>query len=123
MSDLTLLSDRREDCIAAEDLLAKFGLAVTNAVKRDKTLERTAKQNFTMRTPRVKICTFQSFKGWQSRLIVVSLSKFAESDSAALYTTLTRLKAHHSGSNLTVVCSVPKLRQFGSTFPDFEERT
>ena len=66
-------------CVIAKKTASGYNFSPNSAlrsptpVKRDKTLERTAKQNFTMRTPRVKICTFQSFKGWQSRLIVVSL--------------------------------------------------
>ena len=124
MTDLTLLCDRRDDCIEAEKYLAGSGIAVTNVVNGEGNSDREAKQNFTMTTPRVKICTFPSFKGWQSRLIVLSISKFAgKEDAASIYTMLTRVKAHSEGSNLTVVCSQPKLRPFGSTFPDFDCRS
>ena len=123
MSDLTFLSDRKDDCLEAETLLSKSGLAVTNSAHKEKALERKAKREFTMRKPTIKICTFQSFKGWQSRSVVISIAQFAGSeDSAAFYTMLTRVKAHNLGSDLTVVCSAPRLRKFGSTFPDFEAR-
>jgi hypothetical protein len=35
---------------------------------------------------------------------------------------LTRLKKHPEGSSLTIVSSVPRLREFGAKFPDFECR-
>jgi hypothetical protein len=118
MTDLTLLCDRRDDCVKAAASLAERGILVTSAAQDDDK-GRAAKRNLTMRTPRVKISTFHSFKGWQSRLIVLSVSKF---DAASLYTMLTRVKNHPQGSNLTVVSSAPRLKEFGSTFPDFESR-
>jgi hypothetical protein len=80
---------------------------------------------FTVRTPRVKVCTIQSYKGWQSRLLVLSVARFSDTDRSAalLYTMLTRLKKHPEGSSLTIVSSVPGLREFGAKFPDFECRT
>ncbi len=122
MTDLTMLSDRKGDCLAAEKILSERGLRVTNVVASADN-EKDAKKRFSMRAPRIKISTFHSFKGWQSRMIVLSVSNLRGNDSiAALYTTLTRVKNHALGSNLTVVCSVPRLRAFGATFPDFEPR-
>ena len=125
VTDLTLLCDRKEDCLLAEDLLAEHGIAVTNAVARDPNKDRRIKQVFTMRTPRVKVCTFHSYKGWQSRLIVLSVAKFSDRDRSAalLYTMLTRLKKHPQGSSLTIVSSVPRLKGFGAKFEDCEDRT
>jgi len=124
VTDLTLLCDRKEDCLRAEAILARNGIKVTNVAHADKTKERSAKQNFTMRTPRVKISTFQSYKGWQSRLIVLSVSNVGGNErAAALYTALTRVKNHRDGSNLTVICSARRLQQLGASISDFEDRT
>lgn len=125
MTDLTLLCDLKEDCLQAEMKLAEQGIQVTNAVADTANKENQAKRAFTMRTPCIKICTFHSYKGWQSRLIVLSLAKFdhTEQSAALLYTMLTRIKKHPKGSCLTVVSSVPRLKTFGSKFADFEDRT
>ena len=122
MTDLTMLCDSKEDCLAAEKILGELGLCVMN-IAGSADHETAAKKRFSMRAPRIKISTFHSYKGWQSRMIVLSVSNLLGNDGvAALYTTLTRVKNHALGSNLTVVCSVPRLRAFGATFPDFEPR-
>jgi hypothetical protein len=125
MTDLTLLCDLKEDCLKAEALLAEHGIAVTNAVAGDDAKERKFKQDFTMRAPRVKVCNFHSYKGWQSRLIVLSVAKFSDADRSAalLYTMMTRLKKHPQGSSLTIVSAAPRLKSFGAKFEDFEDRT
>jgi superfamily I DNA/RNA helicase len=125
MTDLTLLCDLREDCLKAEALLEERGIAVTNTVGRDDREDRRRKKDFTMRAPRVKVCTFQSYKGWQSRLIVLSIARFNDADRSAalLYTMLTRLKRHPHGSSLTIVSSASRLKIFGSRFQDFDDRT
>jgi hypothetical protein len=71
---------------------------------------------FYMGDARVKATTIHSFKGWESRLIVVCITDTSEIDSnslAAVYAGLTRLKRSPNGSWLTVVCSSPKLNAFG----------
>jgi AAA domain len=118
ITDLTLLCDLRNDCAEAAASLAERGVLVTSTLAEGDDKGQTTKR-FTMRTSRVKISTFHSFKGWQSRLIVLSVSKL---DAASLYTVLTRVKNHPQGSNLTVVSSPPQLKEFGATFPDFESR-
>ncbi len=124
MTDLTLLCDLKEDCLQVEARLAEHGLQATNVVAATRQKENQTKRAFTMRTPCIKICTFHSYKGWQSRLIVLSLAKFDGSDQSAalLYTMLTRIKKHPLGSCLTVVSSVPRLKIFGAKFADFEDR-
>ncbi len=81
---------------------------------------RRKKMGFYMGDARVKATTLHSFKGWETRLLVVYVSNAAHLKSLALiYAGLTRLKRDTNGSWLTVVCSAPELREFGSTFPDF----
>lgn len=67
---------------------------------------------------RIKATTLHSFKGWESRLLVVHVGHAVGDDSLALvYAALTRLKRSPSGSWLTVVCSAPELGEFGKTWP------
>lgn len=67
---------------------------------------------------RIKITTIQSFKGWESRALVVQISQASDAKSLALaYAGITRLKQDNHGCFLTVVCSAPHLREFGATWP------
>lgn len=66
---------------------------------------------------RIKATTLHSFKGWESRLLVVHVGHAVGDDSlASIYAALTRLKRSPSGSWLTVVCSAPELADFGSSW-------
>lgn len=67
---------------------------------------------------RVKITTIQCFKGWESRALVVQISNASDARGLALaYVGITRLKRDDRGCFLTVVCSAPHLREFGTTWP------
>lgn len=64
--------------------------------------------------------TLQSFKGWESRAVLVCVGQVqGQRDMALLYSGLTRLKRDTSGSNLTVVCAEPALAEYGKTWSDF----
>lgn len=68
---------------------------------------------------RIKATTLHSFKGWESRLLVVYVTEAEHPESLALiYAGLTRLKRSQDGSWLTVICSAPQLQSYGETFPD-----
>ena len=73
---------------------------------------------------RVKLTRVHSFKGIESRAMVISLGKGGASDNALAYTAMTRLKRCEGtdrGSYLTVVSSHPEFKLFGKTWPDYEE--
>ncbi|WP_299360191.1 hypothetical protein [uncultured Paracoccus sp.] len=77
------------------------------------------KMGFWMGNARVKATTLHSFKGWESRLLVVQITRASSDDSLALvYAGLTRLKRNVRGSHLTVVCSAPELAGFGRRWPE-----
>lgn len=81
---------------------------------------RRKKMGFYMGDARVKATTIHSFKGWESRLLVIYVNEAADSKSLALiYTGLTRLKRSQQGSWLTVVSSAPQLANFGHQFDEF----
>ena len=66
----------------------------------------------------LRVSTFHSFKGWESRHLLVVLGDLNSSvgiDKARLfYVALTRILRHERGSSLTVVCSEPRLREWAS---------
>lgn len=71
---------------------------------------------------KIKATTPHSFKGWEARhLIVFVESVKGPRDRALLYTALTRLRRHDHGSCLTVVSCCDELREYGSSWPDYQE--
>ena len=78
---------------------------VTN--NRGKTYDdRRKKLAFWKGSPKIKISTLQSFKGWEGRMIIVNMTSFKTIKQKTLfYTGLTRLKKHINGSFMTVVSS------------------
>jgi hypothetical protein len=75
---------------------------------------RRKKQAFYKGDARVKVTTIQSFKGWESKALVVLVTRaIGPKDLALAYTAITRLKRDDRGCYLTVVCSAPGLSAFG----------
>ena len=79
---------------------------------------------FFMGDARVKATTLHSFKGWETRLLVVHVGHAIGSDGlASVYAALTRLKRSPEGSWLTVVCSAPELSEYGRTWSGYKDIT
>lgn len=96
-------------------VLHTFGIGPTRS-ERDAD-GRRRKLAFFRGDARVKVTTIQSFKGWESRALVVHISKASNpTDLALAYAAITRLKQDDRGCFLTVVCSTPELREFGQTW-------
>lgn len=69
---------------------------------------------------RLKVTTLHSFKGWESRALVVQFAHASSPEALALvYAGITRLKRNDQGSYLTVVCNAPNLESYGREWPDF----
>ncbi len=82
---------------------------------------RNKKLDFRPGDSRMKATTLHSFKGLESRHLVIHVSSIMRNDDPALfYTALTRLKKHDGSCCLTVVSSCPELYNFGSEWEDFE---
>lgn len=82
--------------------------------------ERRRKLAFFKGAPMVKATTIHSFKGWESRALVVHLGDLPNKRSkAAAYAALTRLKHHEEACVLSVVCSWDEAAEFGRTWPSF----
>ncbi len=89
----------------------------------DKEDSRNKKLDFRPRDSRVKATTLHSFKGLESKHLVIHVNSIMRDDDPALfYTALTRLKKHDYGSCcLTVVSSCRELENFGREWENFEE--
>jgi hypothetical protein len=118
--DITVLaSDMKGGGKLVSRLGEEYGIRTVNTFGPD---HRRRKMGFYMGDARVKATTLHSFKGWETRLLLVHVTEAAHADSLALvYAALTRLKRSQQGSWLTVVCSATKLREFGQTFPTYRE--
>ena len=99
-----------------------FRVNVLHTFDRDDAVSRRQKLAFWKGAPNIKATTMHSFKGWESRHLIVFVNSVeSREDRALLYTALTRLLQHENGSSLTVIssCQDPQLRAFGQTWPEF----
>lgn len=124
VSDLVCIVDREEVGRDVVLLLNKKKIKVLHTFGHGDTLRevqedsRRRKLAFYKGDARVKVTSIQSFKGWESRALVVQISRAASPESLALdYAAITRLKRDDHGCYLTVVCSAPELAEFGATWP------
>lgn len=122
ISDATFLCDSRHLGYEVVKLLGQKGIRCVHTYDSDNQESRRQKIGFYMGDARVKATTLHSFKGWESRCLVIYMGDTATAQSLALlYTGLTRLKRHPDGSVLTVVSSSRELHDFGRSWPDFLE--
>lgn len=137
---LGILSASQDDPVAVADLVCivereDIGLGITRKL-REKNIRtihtfgqgegerekgedsRRKKLAFYKGDARIKVTTIQSFKGWESKALVVHISDADNPrDLALAYAGITRLKRDDRGCYLTVVCSAPQLREYGETWP------
>lgn len=104
----------------ADRLKDKHAIKSIDTFRRDESQpyeERRKKLVFFMGDARIKITTIHSFKGWESRLIVLIITKADTPRAlASIYTGLTRLKrSKHGTSALLVVSSAPELEGFAKS--------
>jgi hypothetical protein len=76
---------------------------------------RSHKLAFYLGQSNIKGCTFESFKGFESRIVVLQLSPVSGVDVATrLYVGLTRILEHERDSGLAVVSANPDFADFGN---------
>lgn len=93
-----------------------FGTSVDKRERQEES--RRKKQAFYKGDGRIKVTTIQSYKGWESKVLVVCITNAATPESLSLaYTAITRLKRDDRGCYLTVVCSAPELHDYGLSWP------
>ena len=123
VSDIVFLCDRNEfGRFVVKDLEEKE-IKVEHTFDEDDSRSRTQKLYFFKGAAKIKATTPYSFKGWETRHLVVYIEKSkAPKDLSLIYTAMTRLQRSVKGSALTVVSSCPELREYGRQWPDFREQ-
>jgi hypothetical protein len=131
VTDLTVLVDRIDVGVDIVNILNGRGIRTAEtfvlASESGRTAageERRKKLAFWKGSPRVKVTTLHSYKGWEGRTLIIGLTRGrTPTDRALIYSGLTRLKRHPAGSFLTVVSCAESLREFGALWPDFSDRS
>lgn len=121
-SDITFICNEISFGKSVTDELNTYtGVRTINTFEPDRAEQVRSKMAFWMGDARIKATTIHSFKGWESRLLVVHVGNAVGDESlASIYAALTRLKHSPLGSWLTVVCSAPDLADYGRSWAKFE---
>lgn len=120
-SDITLLVQDHKFGWQSIELLERSNVKTAHVFGNDRIEQKHRKLGFFMGDARAKATTIHSFKGWESRCMVIHISRAnLPEDLATIYVALSRLKRHTVGSYLTVICSAPELEVFGKTWQTFE---
>jgi hypothetical protein len=110
---------------------AKLGEEVVNKleVKKVHTLStfsgpyserKREKMAFFKGDARIKATTLHSYKGWESRIILLHISSAITHENLSLiYSGLTRIRRSAEGSWMTVVCDADILDSYGRLWPDY----
>lgn len=121
-ADLTLLLSTHASGLRCVEILKQRNLETAHVFGKTSEERRLMKMAFFMGDARVKAATVHSFKGWESRAIVVLVDKASdESAKRAVYVALTRLKWHPDCSFLTVICRDESLQPYGKSWPVYYE--
>jgi hypothetical protein len=123
VSDVTVLVDNQKLGQNIVSLFGEQGTRCINTFEVDKRLGRRKKLAFSMGKATIKATTIHSFKGWETRALVICIESAKNKRAMALlYAALTRLKQHPSGSFLTVVCGETNLTEYGKSWPNFTQK-
>jgi hypothetical protein len=121
ISDITFLSNSQCFGLEVINALNKTGMNTVHTFSMDTQESRRKKMGFYMGDARIKATTLHSFKGWESRALVIFIGeRVTNKDLALVYTGLTRLKRHLKGSYLTVVSCAERLKEYGKYW-DYQE--
>lgn len=80
-------------------------------------ISRQKKLYFYKGSERIKMTTIHSFKGIETRSLILYLPDGAHRKAPLIYAGLSRLKRSEKGSYMTVICSDPELENFGKQWP------
>ena len=118
-ADVTFLSSSKTLGKSVVGQLERHGIRVIHTFYEEDE-ERRRKLAFFKGAPRVKATTIHSFKGWESRALVLHLANLPHDQArAAAYAALTRLKRHEEACVLSVICSWDDGDVYGRTWPSF----
>jgi hypothetical protein len=121
MADITFLADSGKLGKQVAEEIERRGVHVIHTFAQNNREARRLKLAFFMGDARMKATTLHSFKGWETRALVLYVGHAKGPQAlATIYAGMTRLKRHTEGSFLTVVCSASELELYGRTWPQFE---
>jgi hypothetical protein len=121
--DIIFLSDTIKRGLDVVSEIRNKGVESCHTFSEDRSESRRKKMGFYMGDARIKATTLHSFKGWESRAIVIFIGQSVDKKSLALiYTGLTRLKRHEVRSYLTIVSCADELISYGKTWPKYVEK-
>ena len=121
MTDITFLSPSVEFGLDVVEQMKEKRILFQHTFDNDARQARARKQYFFMGDARFKATTIHSYKGWESRCLVIYIGRAATKRALSVaYTGMTRLKRHEEQSFMVVVSSVPTLQDYGRTWPEFE---
>ena len=134
MADMVFLADTHRTGHAVTTKLEEKDISVRHifsslptSTERQKD-SRPLKLAFWAGSPQVKACTIHSFRGWETRRLVVGFADKPLSEqeperlsqlkyrAVIIYTAMTRLLRHENGSSLTVVCNDQVLAPYGESW-------
>lgn len=117
--DITVLSNKELGRHFIDTLEIK-GVHVIHTFAEDKQNSQRQKRAFFQGDARIKATTLHSFKGWESRHLILFIKSINRpEDRALIYTALTRIRRHQEGSALTVLSCCTELLAYGKSWPDF----
>lgn len=121
-ADITFLSPTHKIGRAFVKKCTDSNVPVHHIFGKDEEDTRNKKLDFRLEDTRIKATTLHSFKGLESRHLIIYVNSITrEHEPALFYTALTRLNKYYQGSCcLTVVSSCSELENFGSEWEDFE---
>jgi hypothetical protein len=117
ITDITFLTNSLSFGKNVSEKLENYNVKVLHTFGDDNQDTRRRKVGFYMGREKIKATTLHSFKGWESRAIVIYLGHKYDLKSMFLaYTGMTRLKRHIDSSFLTIVCAIKELESFGKAW-------
>jgi hypothetical protein len=122
ITDITFLTGRQDFGYQVVGEIGAKGVRAVHTYSADKEESRRKKMGFYMGSARIKATTIHSFKGWESKALVIYIGDGCDKKTLVLiYTGLTRLKRSFDTSYLTIVSCSNELKEYGRTWPNFYE--
>jgi hypothetical protein len=117
-SDVVFMCETHPQGLEAVKVIEASGFAVHHMFATNNSERQRRKRRFWPDAPGVRGCTVDSFKGWESRAVVLGIGTWDGRSPRLAYVAMTRVKGDPLGrpSLVTVVNSDPALAAFEGTF-------
>jgi len=117
-ADVVYLTNEHAIGVRVADLLRDRGHESEHIFSLSEHEQSIAKARFWPGRPRLKGCTVHSFKGWESRAVVVLLQGELDNRAELAYVALTRVRGHPTDRSafVTVINTYPDFNEFGARF-------